>query len=327
MDPVLALAIVSLGAFAITLITAIFYVSAVRKQILDPVPQISGGIGEELREELDGQRAAIERLHESLVHHTEQLALAANRAAPGDIPADLRGVMSAQTDTSYTLLRLMREQRDQFAGFDARLIRQDEKLERLSSAFDSRLNAPGYESLTSLIQAQADKLVTIGARLEQWGAEGLRRDEKLTEHARILAELDRELAEQAQAAQILDSKVSEHTTMLVTAATERREQTGLLERLLQQIGQMAPILSRAAAPTPRPGQDRLTDIKGIGPVYASKLYEAGVQTFRQLAAMTPDEIYLLLNEPAWRVKVVKAQSWIEQAQMFAAQREKVEQIK
>jgi predicted flap endonuclease-1-like 5' DNA nuclease len=178
----------------------------------------------------------------------------------------------------------------------------------------------------SLTFAQADKLAEVSARLDEWAAAHARSDEKLTENARILAELDRELAAQAQIVRLLDTKVSEHTTMLVTAATERREQAGLLQRILSQIGQIVPALSKAASAPAHPGQERLTDIKGIGPVYASKLYEAGIQTFRQLAAMTPEELYTLLNLPQWRLRSVNAQDWIEQAEHLASQREKVENL-
>ena len=68
-------------------------------------------------------------------------------------------------------------------------------------------------------------------------------------------------------------------------------------------------------------QDRLTDIKGIGPVYSGKLHEAGIHTFKQLASLTPDELVALINVPAWRID---AESWIEQARLLASQREKLE---
>jgi predicted flap endonuclease-1-like 5' DNA nuclease len=56
------------------------------------------------------------------------------------------------------------------------------------------------------------------------------------------------------------------------------------------------------------------------------LYEAGVESFRQLATMTPDEILILLNLPEWRRRGVDPQSWIEQAHTLASQREKVESV-
>jgi predicted flap endonuclease-1-like 5' DNA nuclease len=335
MEPVQALAIVSLGAFVGVLITALIYAASVRPRLLEPESLSAvGALDERLHEELFEQRVAVEKLNSALAHHTEQLAVSAAGATSGEAFADLRGVLSSQTDAVKTLTGLLDEQASKLAGLDERLSRQDDQLDRLESRLDSRLivASPGadQEQLTGLIQAQADKLVQIGTRLDEWTAARARSgetlDEKLTEHARVLAELDRELAAQAQTVRLLDTKINEHTTMLVTAATERREQAGLLQRILDQIGQVVPALNKAAKSPSHPEQDRLTDINGIGPVYASRLYEAGIQTFRQLAAVTPEELYALLNLPQWRVRSVDAPSWIEQAEHLASQREKVENI-
>ncbi len=176
--------------------------------------------------------------------------------------------------------------------------------------------------LADLIQQQADRLQRISARLDEWADASTQRDRKLAEHARILAGLDRELAAQAELSQKLDDKVGEHTTMLVTAAKERREQAGLLERIGTQIGDVLALLKQKATQPPRPSQDRLTDIKGVGPIYGGKLYEAGIYTFQQLAAMTPEELDTLIGAPKWRA--IDAESWIEQARHLASHREKVE---
>ena len=330
MDPVQALAILSLGAFLTVLVTAIFYVFTVRPRLLEPVSLASlGALDEGLRRDLAEQRTVVEELNAALAHHAEQLA-AAVRTTPGEAWADVQGMLRSQTDAVQGLTDLLNAQANRLAQFDERLDRQDEKLNRLESSLESRASVPvpalDYERLSALIQAQADQLVSISTRLDEWGATSARSNERLAEHARILAELDRELAAQAQVVQRLEAKVGEHTTMLVTAASERREQAGLLERVLQQIAQMVPLLNKLAAAPLRPGQDRLTDIKGIGPVYAGKLYEAGIQTFRQLAAMTPDEVYALINQPKWRMRSIDAESWIEQAKHLASQREKVEKL-
>lgn len=328
MDPVLALAIVSFGTFLIILVTAIIYVVSVRPYLLEPSQTDSSELlGEDLRGELAGQRAVLEQLGADLAHHTEQLA--ATRPISEDAYTGLHSVLSAQSDTVNSLLRLVSEQGNTLAGIDERLARQTTRLDHLTNALESRSGASvSGPDLNALIQAQSNQLVGISTRLDQWSTASARSDEKLAEQARILAELDRELAAQAQVVQKLDGKVNEHTTMLVTAAAERREQAGRLDRILQQIGQVVPLVNRVV-PVPQPHHDRddrLTDIKGIGPVYASKLYEAGVQSFRQLATMTPEEIYTLLNLPEWRRRGVNPQSWIEQAQTLAAQREKVESV-
>jgi predicted flap endonuclease-1-like 5' DNA nuclease len=330
MDPVQALAILSLGAFLTVLVTAVFYVFTVRPRLLEPVSLASLGLlDEELRQDLAEQRSVVEGLNAALAHHAEQLAAAAHTTSE-EAFAGVQGMLRSQTDAVQALTGLLNAQTDRLAQLDERLNRQDEKLDRIEGRLDGHAGAPvptpDYERLFSPIQAQADKLVSIGARLDEWVATSARGNDKLAEHARILAELDRELAAQAQVVQRLDAKVGEHTTMLVTAASERREQAGLLERTLQQIAQIVPLLNKLVAAPPRPGQDRLTDIKGIGPVYAGKLYEAGIQTYRQLAAMTPEEVYTLISQPQWRMRSIDAESWIEQAKHLASQREKVENL-
>ncbi|MBN2305256.1 MAG: DUF4332 domain-containing protein [Anaerolineae bacterium] len=169
-----------------------------------------------------------------------------------------------------------------------------------------------YEQIAALLEAQSGSLSRIGARLDDWTTTRAAEQDRLAEQSRILADLDREIAT--------------HTTLLTEASAERRKQITLLEHGIERLAQVFPLLNRLLSSPPRPDQDRLTDIKGIGPVYAGKLYEAGIQTFRQLAAMTPDELYALINEPSWRMKSIKAESWIAQAGHLASQREKVEAI-
>ncbi len=327
MDPVQALAIVSLGAFVGVLITTIIYVKAVRPYLAEPepAPLVSMSDAWMMDDLVEHQRADIEKLYMAMAHHTEQIKAAMSSEAL----TDLRSVLNSQTGVVHTLSNLLSEQANQLSGLDDRLSRQDQKLDRLESKLDSRLNvlpASVDPALNTMIQAQSDRLAQIGTRLDEWAATRSSSDDSLSEHKRILAELDREIAAQAQTVRLLDTKIAEHTTMLLSAATDRREQAGMLQRILDQVTQVVPSLSKSAKAPPRVGEDRLTDIKGIGPVYASRLYEAGIQSFRQLAALTPEELDNLMNVPAWRKRSIDAQSWIEQAQHFASQREKVEKL-
>jgi len=55
--------------------------------------------------------------------------------------------------------------------------------------------------------------------------------------------------------------------------------------------------------------DPLREIKGIGPVYALRLYEAGINTFAELAALTPEQ----LEEKFGVLEIADPESWIAQA--------------
>lgn len=57
--------------------------------------------------------------------------------------------------------------------------------------------------------------------------------------------------------------------------------------------------------------DDLTRIVGVGPSYAAQLRSAGIHTFADLAASTPDTLAALIDVPEWRRP--DFQGWIDQA--------------
>lgn len=62
------------------------------------------------------------------------------------------------------------------------------------------------------------------------------------------------------------------------------------------------------SPPPTAAPDDLTLVKGIGPVYSSRLNEAGITTFAALAETDPGTTAARIEVPAEAVK-----DWIEQA--------------
>lgn len=63
-------------------------------------------------------------------------------------------------------------------------------------------------------------------------------------------------------------------------------------------------------------RDPLVEIAGIGPVYQQRLYEAGVQTFAQLAARTGEELAAIVKAEEWQRLDFSA--WIADARTLAA---------
>ncbi|GAB4469728.1 MAG: hypothetical protein OHK0037_28080 [Elainellaceae cyanobacterium] len=63
-------------------------------------------------------------------------------------------------------------------------------------------------------------------------------------------------------------------------------------------------------------RDPLLDINGIGPVYEQKLFEAGIYTFADLAAATPEQLQTILQPEAWQRFTPDA--WIAEASTLAA---------
>lgn len=60
--------------------------------------------------------------------------------------------------------------------------------------------------------------------------------------------------------------------------------------------------------------DDLTVIKGIGPVYQWRLYDAGIRTYAQLASSTPDQLQAAMQLKTWQR--ADPQSWIDQARVL-----------
>lgn len=63
-------------------------------------------------------------------------------------------------------------------------------------------------------------------------------------------------------------------------------------------------------------QDNLEAINGIGPVYASRLQAAGIQTFAQLAELTPEDIRKIIG-PVRSEHLIEVEKWIAEARQFA----------
>lgn len=69
-------------------------------------------------------------------------------------------------------------------------------------------------------------------------------------------------------------------------------------------------------------RDPLEQIKGIGPLFAQRLHEAGIFTFDQLAAAAPTTVRAALQpELSQRID---AEAWIAQAQTLIDQRDRLE---
>jgi predicted flap endonuclease-1-like 5' DNA nuclease len=270
-----------------------------------------GRVLDDLRTRLEGLTTVESDTLARLDARLDALDVAARLDQQGVVLDDLRtrleGLTAAESDT---------------------LSRLDTRLDALDRAAQEAIPMQEAEPLAGLIQAQADRLVSIGARLDEWADSRPQLDDRLAEHARVMADLDRQLADAAQRIQALDARSAEHTDLLHAAAEERREQAGVLERLTVLLADLFPLVRQVISAPRRVGsdRDRLTDIKGIGPVYSGRLHEAGISTFRQLASMTPDELRVIINEPTWRNRNIAYDSWIEQAMHLASQREKVESM-
>ncbi len=77
---------------------------------------------------------------------------------------------------------------------------------------------------------------------------------------------------------------------------------------------------KAAKPKAEAGADDLTKLSGVGPALASKLHEAGVTSFAQIAAWTEDDIAKFDEELNFKGRITR-EGWVAQAQSFQAEKE------
>ena len=77
-----------------------------------------------------------------------------------------------------------------------------------------------------------------------------------------------------------------------------------------------PAQKAAAKPASAPaaGPDPLTEIVGIGPVYAKRLQAAGIHTFAELAAATPAQLAEIIGP---RAQPASLKGWIAAAKKLA----------
>lgn len=129
------------------------------------------------------------------------------------------------------------------------------------------------------------------------------------------------IAASAQCAAQLSDLRSRLDTLTRTESGARRS----LEAALRDNAHLKERLSAAQGASRSPGMrpldqsEYLGKIVGIGPVYEQTLFEAGIRTYAQLAALTVEELRAIIRPAAWQN--IDFSQWIREAQALAAQQE------
>ncbi len=80
----------------------------------------------------------------------------------------------------------------------------------------------------------------------------------------------------------------------------------------------APKKAEAPKAAPAAGGDDLKALTGVGPALEKKLHEAGVTTFAQIAAFTPEQIEEIEEKLSFKGRIER-DGWVEQAQAKLAE--------
>lgn len=140
----------------------------------------------------------------------------------------------------------------------------------------------------------------------------------ISQYQQRIAALEQEISVQKQAATDAGQRVA---TIQGDLDWCREESKRLQERisLFEREGQRAGEVTLAAVEPPTPAEppvpDDLIVIKGIGPVIARMLNDAGIYTFEQLAAQTPASLRAILGNVIERLS--DEESILSQARQLA----------
>ena len=109
--------------------------------------------------------------------------------------------------------------------------------------------------------------------------------------------------------------VAEENARLARDNADLKERLASMEAKISRKSQLA-----KTRPTgDRAGKDNLQAIRGVGPVIAKRLNEAGVYTFEELSQLNPDELQEIMG-PLSKRFFPKQESILTQAKEFAEQK-------
>lgn len=93
------------------------------------------------------------------------------------------------------------------------------------------------------------------------------------------------------------------------------EKDSLAVRLQEALNKEPEVIVQEVIKEVMVSRDRLQKIHGIGDVFTRRFNEAGVFSFAQLAALTPERAREIINPEEWQA--IEPDQWIEEAKQFA----------
>lgn len=131
----------------------------------------------------------------------------------------------------------------------------------------------------------------------------------------LLGDVDADLAERLQLAGIdsVDALAeADGTSLSVATGLERDEADHWIALAAAAVGRSLDVETSPATPA---YQDDLTRVRGIGPRYAALLDEAGIRSYDDLAAASPDQLRDIIKPSA--MQQINFDSWASQARALA----------
>lgn len=167
------------------------------------------------------------------------------------------------------------------------------------------------QSLRQELQTAADEKETLAGNLGRMGDEldALRRENQVLAHKVDAAESrGEELKAQVQSLLHQLGETQSLHKQLVAAEDELRAATEQVHALQSKLSTVRQVLDYT-------GKNQLLLIRGIGPTYARRLNEAGIQTLNDLARQSPERLREIVELKKWQA--IETEEWIDEAQTLS----------
>ncbi|NJM41108.1 MAG: hypothetical protein HC853_10170 [Anaerolineae bacterium] len=182
------------------------------------------------------------------------------------------------------------------------------------------------ETLSLQQSSHDNEVANLSAQLQTANAQATMR---ASEHAAEMTQLEKQLQQARTELNTANARIGTHADGIGELMKQLEAARAELEtlRAAQPIPQKTeaantpaqfvqlPKTRKAKAPkadkADNTSEDNLTDIVGIGAVYAKRLRKEGVRTFKALAKLKPAQLQKIINPNKWQM--LDFDSWIEQA--------------
>lgn len=280
-EPIVILAVLSLGLFIGVIFATVVYILAVRPRIAATDTPAAPKAASTLARQLEEQLAQVQRLHPAFIETVQQLeakaASLAEQQPIGPRVATITGISDLLTEQARLLGELDGTEYGESLSQRARQRVLQQQLER---------NAATLQQLNTIITDEDGVLAGEVSAPEVSMASDEDDEDIAAQYSTILMQLD-------QLAKLVQEQSKKHTPAPPT-----------------------PSVAPSATDESFIDFDILSDIKGIGPVFSNRLHEAGIYRFAQFANHSPEEIREILQLPTWRLEDI--QDWLTQAHQLAA---------
>ena len=255
------------------------------------------------------------------------------KGAPASGDADLSGKVAelqAQIDANFE----SQSKVDEVHAYARKLEEKVQQLESTSDSADAQLRVKVLEKQLSEKADLESRLAVALQQLEDYKAKADMFDTVVgtepvlaAEPAPVVEAVEESPSPVAPKHDEVIAEAEEEESIAAVASAEPAPEMTVVENDTKISAMASPVGATALAVEERPAlrvesnpmaeaKDPLEKIEGIGNIYQTKLYEAGIRTFAQLAAASPSRITEIVEPQNWQT--IDIMKWRREAALYAA---------